>query len=98
MENTFKPWSQQANNGGLFSQENKIEFNDNTVLTVEVHKSIGLSLDKKLDFNIYIDNKINKCSKPIGIMKLLSLSFSRKSLLTLCKICLSAFRLCRYNI
>ena len=33
-----------------------LDFNDNTVQTVEVHKY--LSLDKKVDFNIHIDNKI----------------------------------------
>ena len=62
-----------------------LNFNDNTVQTVEVHKRLGLSLDKKLDFNIHIDNKINKCSKIIGIMKRLSLSISRDSLLTIYK-------------
>ena len=34
-----------------------LDFNDNTVQTVEVHKYIGLALDKKLDFNIHIDKK-----------------------------------------
>ena len=46
-----------------------LDFNDNTVQTVEVHKHLNLSLDKKLDFNIHIDNKINKCNKIIDIMK-----------------------------
>ena len=40
-----------------------LDINDNTVQTVEVHKHLGLSLDKKLDFNIHIDNEINKCNK-----------------------------------
>ena len=62
-----------------------LEFNDNTVQTVEVHKHLGLSLDKKLDSNIHIDNKINKCNKITGIMKRLSLSISRDSLLTIYK-------------
>ena len=39
-------------------------------------------LDSKLDFNENIDNKINKCNKIIGIMKILSLVLSTKSLLT----------------
>ena len=62
-----------------------LEFNDNTVQTVEVHKHLGLSLDKKLDSNIHIDNKINKCNKITGIIKRLSLSISRDSLLTIYK-------------
>ena len=62
-----------------------LDFNDNTVQTVEVHNHLGLSLDKKLDFNVHIENKINKCNKMIGIMKRLSLSFSSDSLLTINK-------------
>ena len=62
-----------------------LDFNNNAVQTVEVHNHLGLSLDKKLDFNIHIENKINKCSKIIGVMKRLSLSISRDSLLTICK-------------
>ena len=38
-------------------------FNDNTFEIVEVHEHLGYSLDKKLDFNTHIDNKINKCNK-----------------------------------
>ena len=63
-----------------------LDFNDNTVQTVDVHNHLGLSLDKKLDFNIHIKNKINKCNKIIGIMERLSLSISRDSLLTLYKL------------
>ena len=57
-----------------------LEFNDNTIQTVEVHKHFGLSLDKNLHFNIHIDNKINKCNKIICIMKRLSISVSRNYL------------------
>ena len=49
-----------------------LEFNDNEVQTIDVHNHIGLSLDKKFDFYVHIDNKINKCNKLIGIMKQLS--------------------------
>ena len=62
-----------------------LDFNGNTVQTVEVHNHLGLSLDKKLDYNILTENKINKCNKMIGIMKRLSLSFSSDSLLTINK-------------
>ena len=40
-----------------------LQFNDNTVQTVEEHKHLGLSLDEKLDFNIHVDSKVNKCNK-----------------------------------
>ena len=40
-----------------------LDFNYNTVQTVEVLKGIDLSLDKKLDFNILVDNKINQWNK-----------------------------------
>lgn len=42
-----------------------LEFNDNVVQTVAVHKYLGHSSDKKLDFNIYIDNKIYDYKKII---------------------------------
>ena len=48
-----------------------LEFNDNTVQTVKVYN--GLSLEKKLDSNIHIDSKINKCNKMIDMMKRLNL-------------------------
>ena len=48
-------------------------------------KHLGLNLGFKLDFNEHIENKINKSSKIIGIMKRLSLILSRKNLLTIYK-------------
>ena len=39
----------------------------------------------KLDFNKHLDEKINKCNKIIGMMKKLSTSVSRQSLLTIYK-------------
>ena len=50
-----------------------LDFNDNSVQTVEVHKHLSVSVGKKLDFNIHIDNKINKCNKMIDMMKRLHL-------------------------
>ena len=67
----------------MIIQFNNDTVNDNTVQTIEVHNHLGLSLDKKIDFNIHIENKINKCKKMIDIMKRLSLSISRDSLLTI---------------
>ena len=62
-----------------------LEVNDNTVQIVKVHNR--LSLEKKLDFNIQIDNKINKCNKMIDMMKRLHLVWNdRDSLLTIYKL------------
>ena len=58
-----------------------------TVQTVEVHKHLGLSLNKTLDFNVNIDKKVDKCNKNISKMKRFSLSISRNSLLAIYKTC-----------
>ena len=60
-------------------------FNDTRVQIANNQKHLGLILDFKLDFNELIDDKINKCSNIIGIMKIVSLILSRKSLLTIYK-------------
>ena len=66
----------------FFKEKNQYNPLTLTVQTVEVHKHLSLLLDKRLDFNIHIDNKINKCNKNISKMKRLSLSILRNSLLT----------------
>ena len=60
-------------------------YNDNKVQLANCQKYLGLILDSKLDFNEHIDNKINKCNKMVGIIKIISLILSRKSLLTIYK-------------
>ena len=70
-----------------------LKFDDNRVQTIEKHKNLGLLLDEKIDFNIHIDNKTKKGGKIIGIMKRISLTILRVSLLTIYKILLSAFKL-----
>ena len=60
-------------------------FNDTKVQLANSQKHLELILDSKLDFNEHVDNKINKCTKIIGIMKRLSLILSRKSLITIYK-------------
>ena len=60
-------------------------FNDTKVQLANSQKHLQLILDSKLDCNEYIDKKINKYNKIIGIMKILSLILSRKSLLTIYK-------------
>ena len=47
--------------------------------------NLGFILDSRLGFNGHIDNTISKCNKIIGIMKILSLTFSGKSLLMIYK-------------
>ena len=70
-------------------RENKnypsLMFNDIKVQLATSQKHLGLILDSRLDSNEYIDYKINKCNKIIGIMKRLLLTLSRKSLLTIYK-------------
>ena len=92
MENAFNPDPRKQTTEIYFSRKLNqdsplpFDFNDNTVEVynyVEVHNYLGLPLDKKLDFNIHIENKTNKCNKMIGIMKRLSLSILRDSLLTM---------------
>ena len=63
----------------------KLTFNGNQVQQCSSRKHLGLFLDNKLDFNKYLDEKINKCNKIIGMMKKLSLSVSRQSLLAIYK-------------
>ena len=58
-------------------------FDDTKVDTSQKH--LELILDSRLGFNEHIDNKINKCNKIIGIMKILSLTLSGKSLLKIYK-------------
>ena len=42
-------------------------------------------MDDKLNFDVYIQNKISKCNKIIGIVKWLSIIFLRDALLILYK-------------
>ena len=63
----------------------RLAFNNNKIQSAPAQKHLGLILDSKLDFNQHIDDKINKCDKIIGTMKRLSVTLSRKSLLTIYK-------------
>ena len=48
--------------------------NDTKEQLAPSQKYLGLVLDFKLNFNEHIDNKINKCNKIIGTMKIFSLT------------------------
>ena len=56
-------------------------FNGTKVQLATSQKHFRIDLDSKLDFNEHMDNKINKRSKIIVLMKRLSLILSRKCLL-----------------
>ena len=60
-------------------------FNNNKIQSAPTQEHLGLILGSKLDFNQHIDHKINKCKKTIGIMRRLSMTLSRKSLLAIYK-------------
>ena len=62
-----------------------LQFNSNDAQSANSQKHLGLVLDSKLDFNKHVNNKVNKYNKSIGIMKKLSLTLSRNSLLTIYK-------------
>ena len=62
-----------------------LKFNKNDVQSANSQKHLELYLDSKLDLNEHVNNKINKCNKSIAIMKKLSLTLSRNSLLTIYK-------------
>ena len=62
-----------------------IIFNNNNILTSPCQKHLSLVLDSKLSFNEHVNQKINKCSRILGLMKRLSLILSRKQLLTIYK-------------
>ena len=53
--------------------------NDTKEQLAPSQKYLGLVLDFKLNFNEHIDNKINKCNKIIGTMKIFSLTLWKKA-------------------
>ena len=62
-----------------------LTFNNNKIQSIPAQKHLGFILDSKLDFNQHIDDKISKCDKIIGTMRRVSITLSRKSLLTIYK-------------
>ena len=47
--------------------EIKLSYGDSTITGLDSIKYLGVSLDKKLDFKIHIENMVSKLSKSIGI-------------------------------
>ena len=62
-----------------------LKFDNNDVQLANSQEHLGLVLDSRLGFNEHVYNKINKWNKSIGIMKKISLTLSRNSLLTIYK-------------
>ena len=48
--------------------EIKLSYGDSTITGLDSIKYLGVSLDKKLDFKIHIENMVSKLSKSIGIL------------------------------
>ena len=88
---SFNPDMNKQVTGVCFSQRRAkslpplIIFNNNNVLNSPCQKHLGLVLDSKLSFNEHVNQKINKCNRILGQMKRLSLTLSRKQLLTIYK-------------
>ena len=57
--------------------------NDAKVQFTTSHKHLVFVLDSRLDFTEYMNKKINKCIKILGMIKRRSLALSRKLLLTI---------------
>ena len=62
-----------------------IIFNNNNVLNSPWQKHLVLVLDRKLTSDEHVNQKIHKCNRIIELMRRLSLTLSRKQLLTICK-------------
>ena len=55
-----------------------VTLNNNIITTCPHHKHLGVVLDSKLDFSIYIEQKIRKCNKIIGLIRQLSVVSQEK--------------------
>ena len=62
-----------------------IYFNDISVTQTTVQKHIGLYLDKKLNYNTHINEKLRKVYKGIGLLRNLPNKLPRQALVTIYK-------------
>jgi hypothetical protein len=91
MENVFHPDITKPPIKILFSTKNvkpnhpPLFFNGIMVDSVDEHKHIGLTLDKKLTFQSHIKESIKNANKGIGIMKFMSKYVPRSTLETMYK-------------
>ena len=62
-----------------------LTFNNKKIQSSPAQKHLGLVLDSKFDFKQHMDDKINKCNRIIVNTRRISVTLSRKSLLTIYK-------------
>ena len=62
-----------------------VRFSENNITKCSQQKYLRVVLDSKLNFNTHIDQKITKCNKLIGLMKMLSVNLPQKALLVIYK-------------
>ena len=63
----------------------KIVFNNAPVVCADWKKHLGMYLDKALNFNLHIKQKMSKTMKGIGVIHKLSKTLLQHSLTTICK-------------
>ena len=50
-------------------QQVPLNFNDSLVKSVPKQKHLGLIIDKRLNFNIHIEEKITKANRAVGLLR-----------------------------
>ena len=87
----FNPDPNRQANEVILSRKTKnsshppVAFNNNVVKKYSNHKHLGLVLHSKLDFKFHVDQKIKKYDKFIGLIRRLSVSVPRNTLLAMYK-------------
>ena len=88
LEDDFYCWSYKAGSGtALFCESQDYDFqnlifNESNVESCSFQKHLGLTLDEILNFDEFVQYKIIKCNKLIGIAKRLSLNLPHEAFLT----------------
>ena len=88
----FNPDPKKPAQEVLFSRKNQIQnhltisLNNVQVERTTYQKHLGVILDEKLNFKEHVDSTISKVNKGISLIKKLSHSLPRKSLVTIYKV------------
>ena len=88
---SFNPDPNKQATEVIFSRKRKpvvhptLFFNQTPVISEPLQKHLGLTLDKRLNFNQHLNGKIAKSMKGIGLIKRLYCYLPRKSLMTIYK-------------
>ena len=64
----------------------KIVFNSVPVVCTDWQKVLGMYLDKALNFNLHIKEKMSRAMKEIGVIEKVNKTLPCHSLLTICKL------------